>query len=501
MKKFLGAIVLCLLGAAHLPAQEDSLAWGEAIVTIEISRLQYNFYQPWASFTGGTRKLGVVISSNEILTTADWLQDSTLVRVQKGGRGPWWNAKIQWIDYHANLATLSVEDPLFWKGLKPAPLAEKVPTKGDVQIWRLSDGNLQSWKGTVGKLFVQKSQRSFVKYMTIDIASDINAAGWAEVVVRNGKMAGLIASQDGNRLMAIPSTLIRFILSARKNNTYTGLGFFDFNWEYSKNPATMEYLRIEGEPRGVIVTGVPELSVLKQVLKPGDVILQIDGFPVDSNGDYKDPDYGYLSFYNLATRGKVAGDEIKLKIWRDGKTMDPVFKLPRADYNVELVPDCNFDRPPEYVIVGGLVLQPLTTSYLQSWGSKWWETGPFRLNYYTFEQPTREQPHILFLSQVLPDEYNHGYQDYAYQVVEKINGKHVITLADALEALKSPQGGFHVLEFARNKEVQRVVLDAGTLEAANARILERYGIPQAHVIHPPDADPPVKPGPSKPSAR
>ena len=464
-------------------AQEDSLDWGGSIVTIEVNRLQYNFYQPWSSFTGGTRKLGVVISGDEILSTADWLQDNTLVRVQKGGRGPWWNAKIRWIDYHANLAMLSVADAAFWKGLKPAPLADKAPAKGELRIWRLSDGNLQSWKGTISKLFVQKGQRSFVKYLTLDINSDISAAGWAEVAVKNGKMVGLVSSQDGNRLMAIPSSFIRFVLNAHKNNTYTGLGYFDFNWEYSRNPATMEYLGLEGEPRGVIVTSVPETSVLAKTLKPRDVILQIDGFAIDSSGDYQDPDYGYLSFYNLATRNKVAGDQIKLKVWRDKKTADLSFKLPKADYNVQLVPDCNFDEPPEYVIVGGFVLQPLTTSYLQSWGSKWWESGPFRLNYYTFKQPTHDQPYIIFLSQVLPDAYNLGYQDYAYQVVEKINGRHCITLQDVLEALKNPQNGFHILEFAQNKDVQRLILDASKLEAANARILERYGIPKDHVIH------------------
>jgi len=38
------------------------------------------------------------------------------VRVQKGGRGPWWNAKIDWIDHHANLATLRISEPGFWEG-------------------------------------------------------------------------------------------------------------------------------------------------------------------------------------------------------------------------------------------------------------------------------------------------------------------------------------------------------------------------------------------------
>src|SRR6185295_18755777 len=173
MKKLFG--ILLLFSAFAALAQDDNLDWGGSIVTIEVNRLQYNYYQPWSSFTGGTRKLGVAISGDEILTTADWLQDSTLVRVQKGGRGPWWNAKVHWIDYHANLATLSVADPAFWKGLKPAPIAEKAPTKGELRIWRLSDGNLQSWKGTISKLFVHKGQRSFITHLTLDITSDISA--------------------------------------------------------------------------------------------------------------------------------------------------------------------------------------------------------------------------------------------------------------------------------------------------------------------------------------
>src|SRR5437879_5166306 len=66
-------------------AQEEKLTgWERSIVTIEISRKQYDYYQPWSKRTRRFQKIGTVIGDHQILTTADELFDRTLVRLQKG---------------------------------------------------------------------------------------------------------------------------------------------------------------------------------------------------------------------------------------------------------------------------------------------------------------------------------------------------------------------------------------------------------------------------------
>ena len=134
------------------------------------------------------------------------------------------------------------------------------------------------------------------------------------------------------------------------------------------------------------------------------------------------------------------------------------------------------------MIVGGLVFQPLTKNYLRSWGQDWERRAPFRLAYFRSQDPTPERPAVVILSQVLPDFYNLGYQESRQLVVEKVNAQKVNYLSDLQQALKKPVNGFHILEFTKGETLQKIVLEAATLDAATKRVLDRYGIDKESVI-------------------
>jgi hypothetical protein len=135
-----------------------------------------------------------------------------------------------------------------------------------------------------------------------------------------------------------------------------------------------------------------------------------------------------------------------------------------------------FDQDPEYIIIGGLLFQPLTGAYLQSWGADWSRKAPFRLTYATREDPTPEKPSYVILSLVLPDPYNIGYQEARYLIVDTLNGKKINTLHDIVLAKESPKDGFHILEFREGDNLRRMVLDAAQVDQTTERVLERYGI-------------------------
>src|SRR4051812_6950392 len=71
-------------------------SWEHSIVTVEVARKQYDYYQPWSKRTRKTTKMGTVIGDREILTTADEMFDRTLVRLQKNGRGQWFIGDVSW---------------------------------------------------------------------------------------------------------------------------------------------------------------------------------------------------------------------------------------------------------------------------------------------------------------------------------------------------------------------------------------------------------------------
>jgi hypothetical protein len=473
---------------AQTKSETSAAHWERSVVHLDVTRKRYDYTQPWSKRLKNTQKMGVVLAGNEILTTADEMFDRTLVRIQKGGRGKWSIGEVSWIDYHANLAIVTTTEAGFWTDLQPVNLADPSAAPELLQIVRWREGKLETRKAEFTQFTVETGHLSFVPRVQLEISSEIQGIGWGEPILSDSKIIGIASEQTGTKCVVLPSSFIRPILEARKKGTFRGLGFFDFFWQPAENPVNLAFLKLEGEPRGVTVIDVPDKPGTPSALKNRDILLQVDGFDIDTQGDYVDPAYGHLSLENLATRGKWAGDDVKLKVWRDGKLLEVTYRLPKANYSATLVPDNVFDQEPEYLIVGGLVFQPLTDTFLQSWGPDWKRRSPFRLYYYNNQNPTPERPALVFLSAVLPDSYNLGYQELRYLVLDEVNGQKISRLSQLREALQKPVNGFHILQFAQSDTARRIVLSAEDQAQATQRVLQRYGIAQdSFIAAPPSA--------------
>lgn len=483
--KSLASLLLLLLAFAPTnlrAAAPDTELFEKSIVSIEVSRRIFDYIQPWSRRVDRVNKFGAVISKDEILTTAEYLGNASLIRIQKNGRGRWWKGDIKWVDYHANLALISVSEDDFWSDTKALKLIDKTPTRGPVLMVRWAAGLLEVRNEEINRMRVKPSKLSFLEYAQLDVESEISGTGWAEAIILDNKLVGLTASREEQSLTVIPASFIKSALAARNEaGQSVGFGYFAFVWTPGENPATLAHLGLKGEPRGVVVLEVPPAE-LTNTVRAKDIILEVDGFPIDIQGDYMDPEFGALNLENLSTRKHKAGDVVKIKVLREGKEMTVEYKLPAADYDVDLVPSELFDQEPEYVMMGGLLFVPLTEPFLRSWGGDFRRRAPFRLSYFTREKAMSGRQSLVVLSAVLPDPYNLGYQDLRYLIVERLNGKTVRTLSDLVEAQKEPKDGIHLLEFRHGEPVHRVALDADRMQTATSRVLERYGIVSAQFI-------------------
>jgi hypothetical protein len=444
-----------------------------SVVQMEVTRRQYDFFQPWSRRVDQVQKVGTVVGTREILTTAEFLGDLTLLRLQKGGRGKWFQGALEWIDFHANLAIVTCKDEDFWKDLKAVKIADVTPRNGDAQLARWRNGVLETRKLDINRMHVKRGKLTNMDLMFLEVNSDVAGTGWAEPILQGGRLIGVTSSKEERTATVIPSSFIKQCLGERKN--WKGLGYFAFVWEPGENPAVMDYLKVPGDPHGVIIIETPTNEVT--ALQPHDVIVEIDGFKIDEKGDYKDPQYGELNLECLSTRKHWAGDEMKLKVWRGEKFLDVKYHLARATYTNEVVPDYVFNKEPEYLLLGGLLFQPLTGPYLQSWGAADWQRrAPFRLSYIAKKKATPDLPSAVILSQILPDKFNLGYQDARYLIVDSMNGQKVRSLRDIAEARKHPKDGFHEVVFEKGDSLSRIILDATEADAATKRAMERYGV-------------------------
>jgi hypothetical protein len=478
--------------AKKTAADTGSFKWENAIVQIEVAGKSYNYFQPWDRRQKSNFKSGVVIDGHQIITTAEGLDDSTDIRFKKQGGGSYTFGKIAWIDYQANLAALTTDDPLnaqfnpgqgdFWQGMQAAKLADVVPLTGEIRVLRWRDDSLEARKGDVDRMTVENTALSFVSVPALKINCEMPGVGFGEAVVSGDKLIGLVYGAGGGSMTAIPSSFMVPIIKAEQAKTYTGLGYFDFTWDTPDNPLNLEYLKLPGPARGVLVKDVGMKPGTTSVVHPRDVLLSIDGNAIDSEGNYIDPQYGKLLLENLSSRGKFAGQTCKFQIWRDGKQIDVTYTLPKAEFTDELVQQQSFDKEPEYVLTGGLVFVPLTEAYMRSWGAAWRQHAPFRLSYYENDKVKPDRTQRVVLSEILPNPANIGYESLRYLVLDEVNGVKIKEIGDVLTALKTPVNGFDVFKFDQGQSVQELVLDASNLDQINTEIMARYHIPADHYI-------------------
>lgn len=472
-----GAVLGVGEARAQLLAAPD---WTRSLVQVEVTYKVHDSFQPWNDPTRAIRKHGIVIGQNEVLTTAQYLPTHTLVRLQKGGRGRWFDGRVKWWDAQSNLALLTTDAPGFWADLRPAALSTEASRGPEFDLVRWRDGNLETRRVEFGRYAVGEGVLGFAPHLNLEVSTDLNGLGWSEIVARSGRVIGMTAYSTGRTCGVIPAALIRHVLEAYRKGEYTGLGYFDFVWQPGRNPELLAELGLEGEPRGVVVQAPGAETEGDNSPRARDIILEIGGFAIDMEGDYLDPDFGHLQLENLPNRAHLAGQTIPIKVRRGAEELTLDYKIPRADFADELVPREVFGAPPAYVVAGGLVFQPLSEAFLRGWGDDWRKYAPFRLQYFQYADAPDGRESLVVLSGVLPDDINLGYQDAGMLAVDKVNGRPVATLAELVEALKTPaEGGVHLFEFLGGRSLQRILLDAATLDAATARVVEHYGLPAA----------------------
>ena len=447
-----------------------------SVVEIEITKKTYDYRMPWVSRNHQIHKNGILVGQNQILTTADGFSGQYLCRITKGGESRQYIAQIKWIDFYANIAMLDLNEPAFWQDMKPVTLAEKIPQSGDLQIYRWRSGRIEERAAEIIRLYHGTNKMSFLQHLKLSASSEITGAGWAEVVFDEAQLVGLTesASKD-NRINILPAPFIASVIERNQKADNPGLGTFDFRWMNTKNPALLKSKGLNLPNRGVVVTEVGPRRLADNTLKSGDLILAIDGFEIDSEGKYLDPDYGRLSIAGLATRAHSAKDNIPMTIWRDQAEQSIAYTLPRTQFSKSLIPSEQYDAPPHYLVAGGLLFQPLNGPLMRALG----ENRPILLDYYSDRPPLEGREGIVLLSAVLPDDYNRGYEDIRYTMIDQINGQTIHKLEDVESALAQPEAGFHHIQFMPDEGIHQIVLDSTEMPDATKRILQHYRIPAA----------------------
>jgi hypothetical protein len=294
-------------------------------------------------------------------------------------------------------------------------------------------------------------------------------------IVKGNKLVGLLLSYDSKNQVTtiLPAPIIEHFLKDVADGSYEGFPGLGMEMQSTQDEQFREYLGLKPDAPGVLIsTVVKGGSAEKAGMKKGDVLVSINGFAIDTRGDYKDPQYGPLSSSHLVRGRAYVGDKVEIKVIREGKEVTLNGQLSRRSPEDQLVWPYIFDKGPRYVLMGGMLFQELSRPYLDSFGEERRGGAILRLARISahpgkYEEAGRKK--LVFLSMVLPTPSAQGYDKLGGQVINKVNGKAINDLNDLAEAFKSAKDTWHVIELDDFPHV--LYLDTFNAERDNMRLL------------------------------
>lgn len=475
----LGVVLLSGLLISPQIVFADSLT--DSVVKILVASNRIDYYRPWQSLgIASAAGSGVVIKGNKIITNAHVIANQTFVQVKKEADPKRYTARVVAIGNDCDLALLTIDDPHFFDGVKPLDFGTLPNLRDAVTVVGYPQGGdkLSVTEGVVSRIEVTPYSQSARQLLTVQIDAAINPGNSGGAVVKDGKLIGIAMQllQAGQGIgYIIPMPIIEHFFNDLKDGQYDGFPLLGVDFDGTENPTLRDFYKMKNLSGGVLVTKVLPFTPADGYLKENDVMVNVDGIPVGEDGTFQFRAGERLSLTHIIT-SKQNGDDIKLKVMRDGKLKDIVFKLKPF---VTLVPYPQYFNKPPYYIYGGLVFTVLSTDLLQSWGARWWEQAPLDFNYYligTGRLNQKERQEIVVLLNVLPDDINVGYHDISNEVVSNVNGKEFKSFHEFVSLLNQMKNNekYTILETEHDT---KLILNNENIDRINTEIIKRNNIP------------------------
>ncbi|HEX2747490.1 MAG TPA: trypsin-like peptidase domain-containing protein [Verrucomicrobiales bacterium] len=459
----------------------------EAIVNIECSSLDFDYQTPWNPATpGGGSGTGFMIAPNLFMTNAHVVSDASRLSIKKVGDPTPYRAKVKFIAHDCDLALLELIKPAkAFEKVKPLKIGDEVPkldTTVKVVGFPIGGERISVTRGVVSRVDYQEYTHSGVdQHLAIQIDAAINPGNSGGPVLQGTSVVGVAfqgysgsVAQNTGYMIPVP-VMKRFLKDVEdgKYDRYVDLSIAHFEL---LNPAQRKALHLPDDDAGVLVAHVDEDGSCGGVLKPGDVLLAIDGHTIESNGSI-DIDGEQMEMAEVVER-KFAGDKLALSIWRDGKSQSLEITLKNTDHYQ--MSANKYEQRPQYVIFAGLVFQPMDSPLMAAHSTNNLRTR-YYYQYFSTDALYKERPQPVLFTSVLPDSINTYSREFTGQIVDEINGVKIMRLKDVADALaKDSADGFITVKLLG--EGRPIVLDKKDAAAAQKRILEKYNVEEAAYI-------------------
>lgn len=477
------AVAATALQAPEAAAEAPSFDASLSTVRVSSTRQSWNEGQPWEKTPPQKRRsLGAVVAGPRVITTAEMVADATFLELETTDGLKLAPARVEAVDYEANLALLALEDPEgdFFANLVPLEIAEAPKTGDKLEIVQVESSGLPLLtSGPIQSLDVVANFLPGQFFLTYEVKASMqnSASSFSLPVLHDGRLAGMLTNYDSDdQISDVTATpvLSRFLEDAG-DGTYEGFPSLGVGTSATDDSNFRAWLKLPDDSGGIHISSVrKDSAAAKAGIEKGDVLLGIDGHPIDRLGYYEDPDFGRLFWSHLVRGAKGVGGTVTLEILRGGETRELTATLERLDPGDQLVPAYTFGSAPNFLIKGGLLFQELTRPLLEAFGKEWQTRAPLDL-LDAWENPEAYEDRydrVVFLSGVIPTPATVGYEPLRNLVVARVNGKPVKDMKSLVDAFAEvPADGLHSIQF--DKEHFTVNLDETLSTAVDSQLVQR----------------------------
>jgi S1-C subfamily serine protease len=465
-----------------------------SVVRLRSTTQSWSAGQPWEKNEPEQRRaLAAIVGPARVVTTAEMVGDATFLEFESPDGTRFAEAVVVAVDYEANLALLAPADDdsagaALFADTEALEIAA-APSLGDrLEVLQVEENGLPLVTvGFLQSIGVSSNFLAGQNFLTFFIKASMQSAAssYSLPVLRDGKLAAILLSynSDDQIIDATATDILARFLEAASEAETTGTAYQGFPGlgvvvARTEDPAFREFLGLGDDHGGVYVGSVRDGSAAANAgIRKGDVVLAVDGLPIDRRGFYQHPNYGGLFWGHMVRGEKSIGDIVAISILRDGEPIEIQAELTREEESTRLVPSHRLDLAPNYLVKGGLVFQELTRPLLEAFGREWQSRAPLNL-LDVIENPEKYEDRfrrVVFLSGTIATPATVGYEGLRNLIVTRVNGRDIQDMATLVEAFEQHDGPLHSIEFL--EEDFTVHLDEAVTSMVDAQLLQR-GIPR-----------------------
>ena len=455
----------------------------DLVVKIHATQHAPDLLRPWTKNSPQQVKgSGVVIDGKRILTNAHVVKYASQIYVQPNQSASHIPARVEALTPGMDLAVLKLDDESFFDNRGALPFAQELPrVKDNINVYGYPTGGteLSVTQGIVSRIeYTDYYYQATGLRIQVDAALNFGNSGGP--AVSDGKLVGLVFSliQNAQNIgYLIPVEEIQLFLNDIADGVYDGKPQTHDLIQTVENEALRRRL---GLPKGVngIMVAQPYRNDPNYPLKEWDVITQIGGTPIDSDGKVAIRYDLRLSASYLAQKYAKNG-VLPMTVFRDGNLLS--INLP-ASSKRDLVIPYLLDAQPRYFIFGPLVFSQTTQDYIERLGnqrSPAFGRQPSPLITRRYDKPAFDNEELVVVaSPLFPHRMTRGYDDPNRAVLSEVNGVPIKNLRHLVEILRDNRDDQISFKFAAAGALthETMVFNRAELKDATAKILEENGI-------------------------